>query len=91
LNPSKTEALVEGTWQQVTSFNDAVTQSWTIQYASITVSYSKSIRVLGVIIHQHLMFDNHIKNAAQSFNYHTRIHTPIRWLIDKDTANTLGA
>ena len=59
------------TSKSVISFNNATTESRTIQFAGTTVSYSKVIRVLGVIIDHHLTFDKHITNVVQSCNHHS--------------------
>ena len=90
LNPSKTEVLITGTRQQVAKFDSAPTGTNTIQFADTTVPYSKSVRILGVTIDQHLTFDSHVTNVVQSCNYHIRSLRHIRRLIDKDTANTLA-
>jgi len=89
LNPSKTEALVTGTLQQVTKFINASAVQRVFQFAGTSVSHSNSIRVLGVTIDQHLTFDNLTAKIVQSCNYHTRGLCYIRQLVDKDMANTL--
>jgi len=60
LNPSKTEVLVTVTRQQVAKLNNATADSPAFQFAVTSVSQSTFIRVLGVIIDQHLTFDNHV-------------------------------
>ena len=87
LNPSKTEALVTGSRQQVAKFDNTST---VIQFADTVVQCSKTVRVLGVTVDNFLTFDNHITNIVQSCNYHIRSLRHIRRLIDQDTANTLA-
>lgn len=86
LNPSKTEALVTGTHQQVAKFSS----SGGIRVANAVVPLSSTVRILGVTIDQHLTFDDHVTKVVQSCNYHMRSLRHIRKLIDKDTANLLA-
>lgn len=87
LNPSKTEALVTGSRQQVAKFDNTSTA---IRFADTVVECSKTVRILGVTIDKFLTFDNHITNIVQSCNYHIRSLRHIRHLIDHETANTLA-
>jgi hypothetical protein len=66
LNPSKTEVLVTGTRPQVTKFNNATADSTAFQFASTSISRSKSIRVLGVTNDQHFTFDDYVTSVVQS-------------------------
>jgi len=84
LNPTKTEALVTGTRQQVARL-DCIA----VKFADTTVRISSAIRVLGVTIDSHLTFDKHITKLVSSCNYHIRL-CHIRQLIDHDTAMTLA-
>jgi hypothetical protein len=86
LNPSKTEALITGTRQQVARFNFTST----LRVAEAMVPYSKTIRILWVTLDPHQTFDEHVTNIVRSCNYHTRSLRHIRPLIDKDTTNTLA-
>jgi len=86
LNPSKTEALVIGTYQQVAKFNSA----GGVKIANAVVPVSSAVRILGVTIDRHLTFDDHVTKVVQSCNYHIRSLRHIRKLIDKDTANLLA-
>ena len=55
LNPTKTEALVTGTRQQVARLDCTA-----VKFADTTVSISSAVRVLGVTLDSHLTFDKHI-------------------------------
>src|SRR5258706_15858119 len=61
LNPSKTEALLTGTRQQVAKL-DATTG---MQVADVLVPYSSAVRVLGVTIDQHMAFDKHVTDVVK--------------------------
>ena len=60
LNPTKTEALVTGTPQQVTK----IYQSADIMVTGASVSFVNKILVLGVTIDCELSFDDHITSVV---------------------------
>jgi len=80
LNPSKTEALVTGTRQQVTKLNNASAVPPVFQFTDNSVSRSSSIRVLGVTINQHLIYDNHVTKIVQSCNINEACATSVSLL-----------
>ena len=86
LNPSKTEALVAGTRQQVAKLD---TSSEKAESGSI-VPFSLKLRVLGVTLDEKLTFDDHISGIVQTGNYHLWALRHIRPLVDQDTANTIA-
>ena len=65
LNPSKTEALVTGSRQQVAKFDNTST---VIRFADTVVQCLKTVHVLEVTVDNFLTFDNHITNIVQSCN-----------------------
>jgi len=81
--------LVTGIRQQVAKFNNATADSPAFQFAGTSVSRSISIHVLGVIIDQHLTFNNHVTKLVKSSYYHIRGFRHNQ-LIDKDMTNTLS-
>ena len=85
LNPTKTEALVTGTRQQVARLDCTA-----VKFADTTVSISSAVRVLGVTLDSHLTFDKHITKLVSSCNYHIRSLRHIWQIIDRDTAMTLA-
>jgi len=85
LNPTKTEALVTGTRQQVARLDCTA-----VKFADTTVSISSAIHVLGVTIDSHLTFDKHFTKLVSPCNYHIRSLRHIRQIIDRDTAMTLA-
>jgi len=86
LNPSKTEAVITGTRQQVARLDC----STGIVLADTTVKVSPAIRVLGVTIDRHLTFDDHVTKLVSACNYHIQSLRHIRQLVDRETANTLA-
>jgi len=59
-----------------------------ISIGDTTVKISTAIRVLGVTIHRHSTFVDHLTKVVSSCNYHIRSLRHIRHLIDRETANT---
>ena len=86
LNPTKTEALVTETCQQVTKID----QSAGIMVTGASVSFVNKIRVLGVTIDSELSFDDHITSVVRACNFHIRAMCHIRHLLNQDAANTIA-
>ena len=86
LNPSKTEALVTGTRQQIAKFD----QTGGIVVSGSIVSFAAKLHVLGVTLNSYLSLDDHATGAVRACNYHLRALRHIRPLITRDAANTIA-
>jgi len=86
LNPSKSEAIITGTRHQVKS----VDQSSGLCVTGAVIPFVNKLKLLGVILDNHLTFDQHVSDVVKSCNYHIRSLRHIRSLIDHDTAVTLA-
>ena len=86
LNPTKTEALVTGTPQQVTK----IYQSVDIMVTGASVPFVNKIRVLEVTIDCELSFDDHITSVEWACNFHIWAMRHIRHLLNQDAANTIA-
>jgi hypothetical protein len=54
------------------------------------VPFVNQIKLLGVIVDNHLAFDQHVSAVVRSCNYHIRSLSHIRPLIDRETAVNLA-
>ena len=86
LNPTKMEALVTGTREQVTKIN----QSAGIMVTSANVPFVNKIRVMGATIDSELSFDDHITSVVRACNFHIQAMRHIRHLLNQDAANTIA-
>ena len=85
LNPTKTEALMTGTRQQVIK----IYLSAGIMVTGANVPFVNKIRVLRVTIDSELYFDDHIASVVRTCNFHIRAMRYIRHLLNQDAANTI--
>ena len=74
LSTAKTEALAVGTCQQVAKLN----QSGGMMVFGSTIPFNNKLRVLEVILDNHLNLDDHITLAVQACNYHLHVLHHIR-------------
>ena len=86
LNPTKTEALVTGTPQQVTK----IYQSADIMVTGACVPFVNNIRVLGVTIDCELSFDDLITSVILAYKIHIGAMRHIRHLLIQDAENTIA-
>ena len=86
LNPSKTEALVTGTRQQIVKLD----QTGGIVVSESIVPFAAELHVLGVTLDSYLSLDDHVTGAVRACNYHLRALRHIRPLITCDAANTIA-
>ncbi|MBV8073763.1 MAG: RNA-directed DNA polymerase, partial [Acidobacteriaceae bacterium] len=85
LNPSKTEFLLLGTYQQ----RSKLTLS-SFSFSGVTVSCSSSVRNLGVIFDSDLSLKEHVSQVSKSCHYHIRQLRTVRPLLDHDSAVLLS-
>jgi len=86
LNRTKTDAMLCGTHAQ----QQKVDVSSGIDVAGAHVSFSGSIKLLGVELDSALSIDGHVSNVVRGCNYHIRALRHIRPLLDLDTAKMLA-
>ena len=87
LNPTKTDAIVTGTKQQVKRTD---TETNTIKIADAEIKSSNSLKLLGVTYDCNLTFNDHINNLCKSVNIHLRSLKHIRKYLDQPTANIVA-
>jgi hypothetical protein len=87
LNPTKTDAIVVGTKQQVNRIDANTTL---IKIADAAIEPSDSLKLLGVTYDCKLTFNSHINNVCKSVNVHLRSLKHIRKYLDKQTANIVA-
>ena len=68
LNPSKTEAVLFLTRQQLVG----VDFSHTIKVVSADIQFSEAVKLLGITLDTSLSFDQHVTNVVRAFNFHLR-------------------
>ena len=86
LNPNKTDAILFGTAQRSKSLPPITT----INVAGTTVSLSKTIKILGVVLDSKLSFDSHVSNISKSCFYHIRALRHIHPVLTDDVAKTIA-
>ena len=86
LNASKTETILLGTSQQLSTLN-AITS---ININNNPIPIQTTVKTLGVYIDNKLTFSSHITSIIQSCNYHLRAIKHIRPFITSDLAATLA-
>ena len=86
LNPSKTEALVAGTRQQVAKLDT----SNGIAVSGSIAPFSSKLRVLHVTMDEKLTFKDNIFRIVRACNYHLRTLRHIRLLVDQEIAHTFA-
>jgi len=68
LNPSKTEAVLFLTRQQLVG----VDFSHTIKVVSADIQFSEAVKLLGITLDTSLSFDQHVTNVVRACNFHLR-------------------
>ena len=86
LNPSKTEFIVFGTYQQLSKLDNPVLSL----SSDVNVLPSSSVRNLGVTFDPHLLFQEHITKISQACFYHIRDLRRLRPCPNLETAATIG-
>lgn len=88
INPDKSEALLMSTPQRLTRLTSTGLSS--INVAGSSISFSESIRTLGVTLDQHLSFDGQVDSICRAGYYHLKSIRHIRNCITEDDANSLA-
>jgi hypothetical protein len=86
LNPSKTEAVIFGSRQQISKF----TKNNNLTFSDTTLTTSNTVKILGVTLDSTLSMDNQTASIIKSCNYHIRALRHIRPCLTKDAANTIA-
>jgi len=87
LNPSKTEAMVFGTRQRLST----VELPHGIDICGATISFSDAVKLLGVTLDSTLSLDRHVTNIVRSCNYHIRALRHIRPALTLDAAKSIAS
>ena len=86
LNPTKSEVMFIGSSHQL----NKIKHINSIDIAGATLPISKSIKLLGVTLDDHLHFDRHISSTVKACNYHIQAIKHVRHLLSTNIANTLA-
>ena len=86
LNPTKSEVMLIGSSHQL----NKIKHINSIDIAGATLPISKSIKLLGVTLDDHLHFDRHISSTVKACNYHIQAIKHVRHLLSTNIANTLA-
>jgi hypothetical protein len=89
LNPSKSEIILVGTRQKLSSaFNEFDASS--VKIAGCPIVPSNSIKNLGVLIDSTLSFNSQVDSTCKAIHFHLRALKHIRKSITTDTAKTIA-
>ena len=86
LNPTKTEAIVTGTLQQIAKLD----QLEGVTMCGAAVPFGSTLRILEVMLDSEHTFDEHITVIVCAYNFHLCLFCHIRHLIDREVANTIA-
>jgi len=86
LNPDKSDAIIIGTRQHSCSYS-ALTS---VDVASSTIPLADHVKILGVMLGKHLMFDDHVCAVCKSAHYDIRTMRHIRPAISEDMAKSVA-
>ena len=86
LNPSKSDAILFGTWQRLRSF--PVIDN--ISIAGTPVPLSDHVTTLGIILDSHLSLAKHVSSVCKSSYFHIRALRHIRPALTLDSAKTIA-
>jgi len=86
LNPDKTEAVIFGTCQRLSSLSKPVG----VSVADSMVQFADAVKLLGVILDSTLTFIQHITDVVHACTYHTCVLQHIRPLLTVDAAKTIA-
>jgi len=84
LNPGKTEAVIFGTRQRLSTLIKPVG----VRVAGSTVTFADVVKLLGVSLDSTLTFNQHVTNVARACTYHTHALRHTRPLLTVDAAKT---
>ena len=84
-HPTKTDAIVTGTRQQLVR----PYQLTGIMVSQSSIPFVAKLRILGVIIDNHLTFSDHIAGVVRACNFDIRALRHVGLLLTKETANTI--
>jgi len=87
LNPDKSEALIDGTTNQLRAMTSSVSS---VSVAGVDLPVSDDIKVLGVVLDRRLSFHKDVSAVARSCNYHAQAIRHIRHLLTTELAQTLA-
>ena len=85
-NPSKTEVMFTGTRQQLYKVNSKAA----VSVCSANLLPVDNVKIVGVVIDNHLSFDKHVSDVCSSANYHIRALSHISPSLTQDMAATLA-
>ena len=86
INPSKTEAVVFGTRQQVTKID----KSAGISFAGSQIKLNDSLKVLGVKLDSALTMNAHVNEVVRACNFHIRALRHVRPYLTDESAKTVA-
>ena len=87
LNPDKTEAVIFGTRQRLSSIDN--TSGITV--AGTVVQFAEAVKLLGVTLDNTLSFKQHVSNVIRSCTFHSRALRHIRPLMTVESAKLIAA
>jgi len=87
INPDKSEIMVIGTRAQLKKVECTKKD---ISIGGASVSFSDTVKILGVTLDKHLSFDKHVSEVCQMMNYHIRGLRHIRPHLTVNQASQLG-
>jgi len=87
LNLDKSEALMIGTANQLHTVSSTVTS---VSVAGVALPVADQMKVLGVVLDQHLTFEKQVMVVARSCNYHAQVIRHIRHLLTTELTTTLA-
>jgi len=87
LNPGKTEAVIFGTGQRLSTLIKPVG----VRVAGSTVTFADAVKLLGVSPDSTLTFNQNVTNVVRACTYHTRALRHIRPLLAVDAAKTIAS
>jgi len=87
LNTDKSEALIIGTANQLSTANSAITS---VCVADVELPVANEIKVLGVVLDRSLAFDKHVLVVIRSCNFHAQAIRHICHLLSTDLVHTLA-